>query len=51
MVIDKATKQFYKRGHLENKVSNGVFIEHTEYINKKGVLVVLKLMTGIHSLK
>ena len=35
MVIDRATKQWYKRGHSENKVSDGVFIEHTKYLNEK----------------
>ena len=36
MVIDRATKWCYKIDHLENKVSNGVFIEHTKYLKEKG---------------
>ena len=36
MVIDKETNQCYKRGHLENKVSNWVFVKHTRYHNEKG---------------
>ena len=35
MVIDGATKQCYKTGHSENKVSDGVFVEHTKYLNGK----------------
>ena len=36
MVIDRAIKQWYKRGHSENKVSNLVFVEHTKYLKEKG---------------
>ena len=36
MVIDGATKQCYKICHSENKVSDGVFVEHKKYINPKG---------------
>ena len=36
MVIDRATKRCYKRVHLENKVCDGVVIEHTKYLNEKG---------------
>ena len=36
MVIDRETKQCYKIGHSENKVSDGVFVEHTKYLNEKG---------------
>ena len=32
MVIDGATKKCYKIGHSENKVSNGVFVEHKKCI-------------------
>ena len=35
MVIDKGTKQWYKIGHSENKVSDWVFVEHTKYLNEK----------------
>ena len=35
MVIDRATKKLYKIGHSENKVSDGVFVEHTKYLNEK----------------
>ena len=36
MVIDRATKRYYKRVHMKNKVYDGFSIEHTKYLNKKG---------------
>ena len=36
MAVDIETKQWHKRGHSENKVSDVVFVEHTKYLNKKG---------------
>ena len=35
MVIDGATKKCYKIGDSENKVSDGVFVEHKKYLNPK----------------
>ena len=36
MVIDRETKRWYKRGHSKNKVSDGVFVKQTNYLNEKG---------------
>ena len=34
-LLTEQQKQCYKRGHLGNKVSNEVFVEHSKYINGK----------------
>ena len=36
MVIDGATKKWYKTIHSKNKVSDRVFVEHKKYLNPKG---------------
>ena len=35
MVIDRETKQCYKRAYSKTDVSDGVFVEHTKYLNEK----------------